>query len=377
MKTVIVLGAGASGSAGFPVGSKLVEQIAKLYQDASFIEILKRILWNNRETLRKKYSNLLPSTILDHIENDCGSFFRDDIPELYEWIHNLPSADTIDDFIYYRPEFSVFAKLGILNVLGDYENGNFFDPDPDGTIKNIWYNAFWKYLRYNCITADDLTKKLNRLTIITFNYDRSFDYFLSRQIYSLYKHSLNDSDSRRALKIHHVYGSIGDLLNSGVGISRGYEPINFIEPPDNSSPFYMNSWNNYVYLPEETDRFNKFDKYILSLSMGIKTYNEEFITESQIKYIDIIQSATHLYFLGFAFHPQNMNILFPGYEVRGNSLELISGTCYKMSPTDFDRAKNRLQVTYGIKLETMMNNIGKSTRKVDIDMFLHDTGIEI
>jgi hypothetical protein len=97
MKTVIVLGAGASKSIGFPVGFELVEQIAQKYQDDKFIKILKRILWNNRGIIRKYFNGFLPSGILDQMEGDPYSFLKKPIPELSSWIRYLPGAETIDD----------------------------------------------------------------------------------------------------------------------------------------------------------------------------------------------------------------------------------------------------------------------------------------
>ena len=291
MSTVITLGAGASHSAKFPVGTKLIEQIARKYHDDSFIKILKRIIWNNRGILRQKYSNLIRGSILDKMQNDAFKFYKGIVPEFTEWLYHLPSAGTIDDFIYHRPEFSVFAKLGILAVLSDNEKPEFFEPNSLGEITRTWYDEFWSILRKGCKTAGDLAKKLNRLTIITFNYDRSFDYFLDCSIHSIYKHSLNGSGCLEALKIHHVYGSIGDLLN------RGYYPINFNKIPDNSSSFHVGGWENPEFLPPEYGQFIKFDQHILSASLGIKTYNEEFMGESGNKYMDIIQSASYLYIL--------------------------------------------------------------------------------
>jgi hypothetical protein len=379
MSTVIVLGAGASSTVGFPTGPELVDNIARIYQDTEFLQILKRILWNNRRIIKENYPNLMPNGLLDQIENDPTTFIKSPTPQLSDWINLLPSADTIDDFIASRPEYSIFAKLGILVVLSEKEDDNYWRPNGFGKINRNWYTKVWNILSYQCKTAKDLFKRINNLSIITFNYDRSLDHYLYRQIVDRYRHTINelDIDILKAIKIFHIYGSIGDLPSDNSNLYSPYSPIDFNKKPDIHSPFYINDGEITNYFPREFGEFSKFDRYVLQQSLKIKTYNEEFIAELRTKYIDIIQSASYLYFFGFAFHPQNMDILFPKYEVKNNTLQMILGTCYNMPIPDIREASNRLSLVYGMGFAIKNRILNPQFRGIDIDAFLHDNGIEI
>jgi hypothetical protein len=377
MHTVIVLGAGASKAAGFSTGEELVEGIARKFQDEDFLNTLKRILWNNFEIIAKQYSTLMPGRLLDYIGKNPIAFIRNPVPQLNDWLKLLSSADTIDDFIYYRPEYSIFAKLGILAVLSEKEDDSYWDPDSKGKIRKNWYNKFWGIINYECKTASDLVKRLSKLTVITFNYDRSLDYFLYCQIYSRYHKDIQKLNVENKFKIYHVYGSTGDLLDNYSLISRPYSPIDFSAIPNQQSPFYMNRWTDLHKLSREFGEFVKFDRYILNLSLGIKTYNEELTTETGTKYIDIIQSASHLYFFGFAFHPQNMDVLFPKNAVEKSSIISVSGTCYGMPVLNLQRAANRFSLSYPKFNGHFTVHMNAKNREIDIDSFLHNTGIRI
>ncbi len=64
----------------------------------------------------------------------------------------------------------------------------------------------------NELTADNDWDKFDPswLSIITFNYDRSLEFFLSNSLQSRYGKSKADVDKKlTGLKIHHVYGDLG------------------------------------------------------------------------------------------------------------------------------------------------------------------------
>ena len=114
------------------------------------------------------------------------------------------------------------------------------------------------------------------LTIVNFNYDRCVEHFLFHaiQAWSL-KHERDIAELMKGLKIYHPYGSVGDLpWQSEEGIEFG----------------------------AEADELG-----LLESSSRIWTFNEE--VEDNTKIRKILSSATRIIFLGFHFHPQNMDLM--------------------------------------------------------------------
>jgi len=172
--TIFVLGAGASEPYGFPLGFKLREQICDIYKVPKHTERLNS--WG-------------------HTDNEIASFL-----DAFRWSHL-----SIDAFLARRSEFSTIGKTCIALIVGDYELS---DSMTNPKLKDHWYSAFWNTLMANAHQEGDFYT--NKCKIVSFNYDRSLEYFLHQAA----KHTFGVDDKNAhgvwsSIPILHVYGSLG------------------------------------------------------------------------------------------------------------------------------------------------------------------------
>jgi hypothetical protein len=172
-RTTLVLGAGASCSYGFPVGSGLRQGLLRLGQDP---DRTAEILGVGKQTLRHFVKSFLVS-----------------------------QAYSIDAFLGRRwQEFETVGKAAIAHALLGAERGcDLFNENH----ADHWY----QYLA-NELVADSTWETFDPswLSIVTFNYDRSLEVFLCRALQEVFGKSEAEVVARlRQIPIVHVYGSLG------------------------------------------------------------------------------------------------------------------------------------------------------------------------
>jgi len=173
--TVLILGAGASAGPplNFPTGRKLLERIcknAKTHETTQLVEELR-----------------LPV-------DDLGPF-----------IHSLENSplSSVDAFLERRPEFIDLGKALIAKELIPHEVEKNLKRQSDQT----WYGYFFEKWWTNVGDYDQ-----NKLSIITFNYDRSLEYFLFGALTNV--HGLPSPEIAQLLQkmeIIHLHGKLGDI----------------------------------------------------------------------------------------------------------------------------------------------------------------------
>jgi hypothetical protein len=201
----------------------------------------------------------------------------------------LSQCASVDTFLEHRPELVRVGKLAIaLSLLRCENESNLFSFD-------VRTKGFYHYL-YNKLNTGWDKFNANRLAIITFNYDRSLEHFL----FSALKHTYNRPDDEIAgiiasIPIVHVHGWLGPLPWQQAG-GRPYQGLFEGRPPQEI----------------KTD-----DKYRMELARTIQRASEEIIivseanhsTEQFITAANLIVAATRTYFLGFGYHPVNLDRL--------------------------------------------------------------------
>lgn len=308
VKSVFVIGAGASNEIHLPTGNELKKTISGLLDfkfrfeqcisgDQTIVSALREIV--NVE------------------DGGTGSI----APYIKEALHirdALPQAISIDNFIDSQKnneEMAVCAKLAIVRViLRSEENSKFYIDKLNGVsgidleqIMNTWYHPFFQILTENC-GKENLKERFQSIAIIIFNYDRCVEHFLFYALKNYYR--IDDEEAAEivnCISIYHPYGKVGGLPWSGEEFTM---------------PFGEN--------PNPQD--------LITLSKGIKTFTEG-INPGDGEILEIqksIHGTGKLVFLGFAFHKLNMELLRerPAECLAGLYNPKCFGTAFGVSESD-------------------------------------------
>ncbi len=186
---VFILGAGASMPYQFPSGRDLMQSILQNlgYKDGGFYKKIKE--------------------------------FFDTEEIIDEFFHDLAESGqlSVDAFLEHRREFLDVGKLAIaLYLIKLEQEGNIFNIEKK---EMSWY----EYL-FNKLNAPFEEFGNNKLSIITFNYDRSLEHFL----FTALKNTSGKSNEKCAKELNkipiiHVHGRLGMLPWQGK-LSRPYRP---------------------------------------------------------------------------------------------------------------------------------------------------------
>ncbi len=171
--TTLILGAGASIHAGYPLGSALINDLC-----------------NNRGTgAEGEYPNGWT------VEDTDGFITRLSRAGYY----------SIDAFLETVPELSEMGKFLLAKEIKRHENLNsLFPPSNSG-----WYQYLLNSLLDNNHPSGFASSRLN---IITFNYDRSVEAYLHQSLMSRFDMSSDDAnDFLLQIPIIHVHGLLGSF----------------------------------------------------------------------------------------------------------------------------------------------------------------------
>lgn len=234
--TVLVLGAGASCHLGYPLGAALVNDIISLNDDYFFREL--EAAGERRE-------------FFDH--------FRAQLRQA--------QPPSIDWFLENRRRFLEVGKLAIAYCIIRHERDEPLFDNGDN-----WYTTLANWLGNS---LEELPK--NRLTILTFNYDRSLDYYLVRTVQARFE--LDEDAAAAALKgvkIIHLYGQVGAL-----------------------------PWQDHKDIPERPYGFTGAPGEVIAAAKGLRLIFEEHSQEGFDRARAYVGSARLTVALGFGCHPDN------------------------------------------------------------------------
>ncbi len=189
--TVLILGAGASRAYGYPSGTELKNLII--------------------ERLRNENSEDFKS--LCRFINQPRK-----IPPFREALE-YSGLSSVDAFLERRPDHIFVGKVAMAQVLIAYENTQeLFIPDKPEEKSGKWY----EYL-FEMLDAPPKGFPKNQLSVITYNYDRSFEHFLITALKNNY--DCGESEAAKIVKsipIIHLHGNLGDLPFHGSKNERPY-----------------------------------------------------------------------------------------------------------------------------------------------------------
>lgn len=295
--TVFILGAGASRPYGYPTGRKLRDYIC-----TDFNTLFPNILKNS--TLPGLKAQIVSET------------------EQFTKIFKNSSTLSIDLFLARNPHFSDIGKLAIILSIFDAERISKFREDIQKPEQD-WYG----YL-YNRMT-DSLNEPNsyinfgnNKVTFITFNYDRSLEYFFYESLKNSFNSAPDDKivEELKKIPIFHVYGKITDL------------------------PWEGNTNNGIDYLEPDDEPYRRFGfDFLQKLKSNIKiVYEIEQHDCSAI--LDKISDAKRIFFLGFGYASENLEILSLHNTLRND--QLIYGTALGFLEKEIEDIRSSLRLNF-------------------------------
>ena len=183
MKTVYVIGAGASAEVDLPTGEKLKQSISESLN------------------LRFDHSRLISGDY--EINNAIREFAKDQAAPFGEYIKACrhiseallltPSIDNFIDSHRDDDKISFCSKIAIAKTIIEAEASSklFFDRYKEDKIDfdnlvGTWYLPFFQILMENC-DLEEFETRLKDLFFIVFNYDRCLEQFLFFAIQNLYR----------------------------------------------------------------------------------------------------------------------------------------------------------------------------------------------
>jgi hypothetical protein len=284
MSTVLVLGAGASYPYGFPTAKGLKELICEAFAS----------------------NTSPPSTFLsEECEFAPEQFFQ------FREAFLRSGQPSIDAFLERRPNFLSVGKLAIAFCLMPFEREEkLYHPDPNRG--GDWY----EYLSVKLNSSFEEFGE-NKLSIITFNYDRSLEHYLLNSLINLHGKTRDECASTlEKIPIVHIYGQLGE------------------------QPY--TTQRSHQYRPDRVEHFI----YVKTAATGIKLYHEEAEAEAaSARARELLRTAKRICFLGFSYNPFNVSRLNIG-----GSLDLSTttiGTTRGLIGMEIQDAKNRLAEALG------------------------------
>lgn len=273
--TVLVLGAGASHSYNYPLGEVLYNEVLSLDharvigEDADKSKIDKFQMFT--ETM--KYSGYY----------------------------------SVDYFLEQRPEFSDVGKAAIARVLASKEGEQFLFNGPS----DHWYKQL-----LNVIDDRESDLSHNRLTIVTYNYDISLEYYLTKAIATRRQIEVVDAAIQlQGIPILHLHGSIGTY------------------PPEFHAGRIYGSTNENMR--EAARLAPETIKIITDADPNAEVFD---IAENSLR------EAGRVYFLGFGFAPQNLRrlrVFNEAWTTEDRHKCLVNGTVQGIPRTKWQRVAEK------------------------------------
>lgn len=321
------MGAGTSIDYGFPSGKDLIQKIIEFCR--------------GNPTGAQVFNQTILALILHkHFQNNS---IEKTAHECYEIVENFglqlikARPSSIDDFIAYNNTkgFDIVGKACIVLVISRYERNSI------SKLSEGWYCYLWGKIYDG--NKEGMKRNLKNLTIITFDYDRSLEYFLYESMQNLFSMTKQETKIlfNENVVIHHIYGQLGFfdwqeknsvVKNYGatdLEISKDKD-INPVSKQLEHRASFINSLPKIIADSKET--IDRELDYLLTITNEIKTYREVASNPEQV-ILERFYNSDIFFFLGFGYHKQNLRCLNP--QQRG-VLKPFYGTTYGFGNAQID-----------------------------------------
>lgn len=309
LKTVFILGAGSSAEVGLPTGDKLKYKISEKI-DIRFPDGYRMTSGDPKifAAIKKRAQQHLSQDPNPYME--AGWKLRDALPLGFS-IDNVLDAHRDDE------KATFVGKLGIVSSILEAEQQSAINFNPIGkprekidfqNLEATWFAGITKNL-VERVAKKDLDKIFHNVSFVNFNYDRCLEHYLFQSIKVYYGVSDQEvAEVMKTLRMFRPYGKVGKL------------------------PWQIGDFS--------TVEFGMENANLIQLSQEIKTFYESVHDTDEVSLIRAeIKSAQVVVFLGYAFHPQNQDLLFPQDE---SNWSRLYATAFEFSPSDRDAIHNDL-----------------------------------
>ncbi len=220
-------------------------------------------------------------------------------------------------------------------------------PGETKKLSKNWYQYLWEELNdpFEHFGA-------NKLSIVTFNYDRSLEHYMFTSLKNKYPDKSVDeyAEKIRSIPIIHVHGKLGPLP-----WETSKSDLKSVVPYDS-----MTGSSCFGMSVEDTKDYQRvwFD----TARSSIKVIHEGTDESEEFKQAhELIANAQQLYFLGFGYHPTNLRRLNPRVLMQPKK---IMGTSYELSLSRILNIEHEAIGTLRRKFNSLINK--------KIYDFLHD-----
>ena len=305
---VLVVGAGASKEVSLPDGEGLKHAIAS---SLGFrVEKVFQVVGGDQKIVEVFYQ----------LAQEPGNQRGDINPYLRAsaLIRNaMPQAQSIDNFLDSHRSDTRIAQCGKLAIVScilkaerasslRVDHSNIYNTIRFANVGNTWFNGLFQLIVQSC-QRDEVPDRLRKIAVISFNYDRCLEHFLHGALQNYYSMSSEQAAATlRELDIFHPYGTVGSLpwADSSTGVEYGGEP---------------------------------YSQQLAILATRIRTFTEG-TNETASEIVSIrssLRSAERVAFLGFAFHPLNLELLYGAKIKQAASQDcLVYATALGLSDSD-------------------------------------------
>lgn len=298
-ETVFILGAGASVPYGYPTGNKLRQDICENFEKR-IVELTKKDPESSNPDVRQAHKDALAFT---------NVFFKSSTP-------------SIDLFLARNRQFAEIGKKAIVFSILEAEKNSQFREDISDHESQDWYFYLFQKMTEDLIDPESFEDfDGNKVTFITFNYDRSLEHFLYESFSNSFSEAPRDKivSQLNKIQIFHVYGVVDKLPWQG----------GTMKYRDDFSLESVNEMQNNIRLIQERMGRN-------SRAMEVAMKN-----------------ASRFYFLGFGYAEENVDIL--GIRDIFNDDQNIYGTALGLTQKEIDQKRDYLSINFRVK-DPRMNN---------------------
>jgi len=319
-KTVIILGAGASRHLDYPTGQDLVHNMktsklrcwGKITKD----DLMKSVhipgntpdqIWNS--LIQYKCIAETGSISYDYERSNADNKFKETISPLFKekeriamgeiaaFKNRLTQLDPImiDLFLSQNRDIVNVGKILLGYEILRQENPEKFLHSP------TWYRFLLDALTTDCFDLQNFLQNTKNLTIVTFNYDLSLEYYLESRIKEIDHFKRVADKFLEDLNVIHVYGSLGKFDWQKIDFYDNATNWPIRKDKNTYGCFYQNNYNVDIPPLKSYDLLEQFSKSIQVIgqdkwspghsdSFDSKPLNR-LLTRAQLKSFQLLQKG--------------------------------------------------------------------------------------